>query len=87
MSIPLAEALRQVELEAGRTYRCRVHELLVEVRVLDREPEAPGLPESDVMLDAWVELPQPPGGKVLVSRPGVPDLPDVPDIPRDEETA
>ncbi len=36
MSIALADALEDVELEEGWTYRCEVHGRLVEVRVLAR---------------------------------------------------
>ena len=36
MSIALADALEDVELEEGRTYRCEVHGRQVEVRVLSR---------------------------------------------------
>src|SRR5437899_1079723 len=35
MATSLAEALNDVELETGRTYRCRVKEFWVELRVLD----------------------------------------------------
>jgi hypothetical protein len=38
MSIPLAEALDQVDLKAGRVYRCRVKGYWVELRVLDSAP-------------------------------------------------
>jgi hypothetical protein len=87
MSIPLAEALQQVDLEVGRTYRCRVKGHWVEVRVLlDRQSaEAPTVPESDIMLDPWVELPGPTGGKRVACKPGKLPPPDRPIIPDDEE--
>ncbi len=76
MSIPLATALAQVELESGKTYSCQVRELWVEVRVLDCESG---------MLDAWVELPPPTGGKSVTSHLGPPPLPDIPEIPSDAD--
>jgi hypothetical protein len=90
MSIPLADALAQVDLEPGRTYRCQVKGRLVEVKMLDT-PSAllpDPLVESDIMLDPWVELPGPEAsrGVVVSSRIGEPDLPDPPDIPREGET-
>jgi hypothetical protein len=89
MSVPLAEALEQVDLEAGRTYRCRVKGRVVLVRVLDVMPPEmfPAAPtENDVMLDPWVELPMPVGGIRLRSRPGSLPPPDVPEIPTDEDS-
>ena len=61
MSLSLVEALEQVDLEAGRVYVCEVKGHKVELRVL-KSPDPRNLPvfdESDVMLDPWVELPQP----------------------------
>lgn len=64
MSMPLANALAQVDLEAGRVYRCEVKGRKVKVRVLEEVPAsmlpAP-LVESDIMLDPWVEFPLPAG--------------------------
>jgi hypothetical protein len=87
MSTSLAEALQGVELRRGQTYRCEVKGLLVELRVLETGPnsEAPALPESDIMLDAWTELPEPRPGVVGRSELGEPDLSDLPDIPQDEK--
>ena len=85
MSISLAEALQQVHLEAGKTYRCKTPDLLIEVRVQKRPTEPSALPESDIMLDAWVEFPTPPGGRVVNTYKGELDLPDRPDIPAEEE--
>ena len=54
-----------MNLEPGRTYHYDVNGRQVMVRVLDDIPAemlpAP-LVESDVMLDAWVELPEPAEG-------------------------
>jgi len=89
MGIPLAEALAQVELEVGRTYRCEVKGRVVELRVLPIPPELRPAPlvEDDIMLDPWVELPGPESsaGNVVLSRLDKPDPPDIPDIPQEEE--
>jgi hypothetical protein len=52
MSIALADALENVELEEGRTYRCEVHGRQVEVRVLTNPPTSTGLLAEDAMLDS-----------------------------------
>ena len=59
MSLSLVEALGQVDLEAGRVYRCQVKGKLVELRVLEpgELPNVSAFDESDVMLDPWVEFP------------------------------
>ena len=59
MSVSLAEALEQVDLDAGNIYRCQVKGRWVEVRVLATEPPALAKPfvATDVMIDPWVELP------------------------------
>lgn len=90
MSLTLIEALSQVDLEPGRTYRCRVKDRMVEVRVQEAIPVEllpDPLKESDVMimLDPWVEFPPLEGGIILRSKPGEMPLPDVPEIPTDEE--
>ena len=86
MSMSLVEALSQVPLEVGRTYRCKIEEMevVVDVRKFVSE-EAPSIPESDIMLEAWLELPAPAGGVIVQSEWGPPDLPDIPEIPQDEE--
>lgn len=88
MGLSLVEALSQVDLEPGRTYRCRVKGRMIELHVQEAIPlellPAP-LAESDIMLDAWVELPQPTGGKRVRGKPGKLPLPDVPEIPKDDE--
>ena len=88
MSITLAEALGQVDLEPGRTYRCRVKGRTIEVRVVEEIPSAlmpAPLDESDIMLDAWVELPPPTGGVIVRATAGKLPPPDIPPIPQDEE--
>ncbi len=86
MSMPLADALAQVDLEAGRVYRCEVKGRKVEVRVLEEVPAsmlpAP-LVESDIMLDPWVEFPLPAGTfKVMAKLGALPhDVPEIPEEP------
>jgi hypothetical protein len=89
MATTLTEALNNVELEAGRTYRCRVKDFWVELRVLGPATELPAtsIPESDIRLDAWTELPEPSGGFAVPLRWGPPDPPDIPDIPQDGDEA
>ena len=87
MTVPLAEALQQVELEPGRTYRCQVRGHWVELRVLgpNAEPEAPAIPEADIMLDPWIELPPPKGGMRVRTRLGKLPPPDPPRIAYETE--
>lgn len=89
MSTTLADALQSVDLEVGRTYRCEVRGYVVELRVFEQraKPTAPSVPEADVMLDAWTELPSPTGGVRVKARPGKLPPPDAPEIPGDEENA
>jgi len=85
MSLTLAEALGQVDLETGRVYRCRVKGQWVELRVLGPvvEPPLAKFDESDVMLDPWVEFPPPAAVARITGRFTTPPLPDVPAIPSD----
>jgi hypothetical protein len=89
MNIPLADALAQVELEAGRVYRCEVKGRKVEVRVLEEAPAA--LPaaalEADTRLDPWVEFPLPSGSFNVLAKPGALPPPDIPEIPTEENPA
>jgi hypothetical protein len=89
MATTLAEALDNIELESGRTYRCRTKKFWVELRVLGPvvEPEAEGIPESEIRLDAWTELPAPSGGSLVHTQWGPPDPPDIPDLPSEEDEA
>lgn len=90
MSITLTEALGQVDLEPGRTYRCRVNGRTIEVRVVEEIPSAlmpAPLDESDIMLDPWFVLPPPTGGVIVRATPGKLPPPDLLEIPaEDEET-
>lgn len=56
MSMTLAEALANVELETGRTYRVQVNDRFIELKVLNPAD----ITENDVMLDGWTALPAPP---------------------------
>lgn len=86
----IAEALETVELEPGRTYRCKVRGLDVELRVSPQQEKtllSKPLCEEDIMLDAWCELPQPKTERKLRPKWGARFMPDIPDIPRDEVDA
>ena len=90
MSVSLAEALEQVDLQAGKTYRCQVKGRIVLVRVVDDSSLLAGvarLDESDVMLDPWAEFPMPTTGRLLQATPGQMPPPDIPEIPQDEDDA
>jgi hypothetical protein len=88
MNNPLVEALAQMNLEPGRTYRYEVNGRQVMVRVLDQLPAemlpAP-LDESDIMLDPWVEFPPPKASFVVQAKPGELPPPDLPEIPAEDE--
>jgi hypothetical protein len=83
----LTEALEQVDLEPGKNYRCRVGELWVELRVRSAIPE-PASPfnTSDVMLDAWKELPEPEPEGILIAGESDSEPPDIPLIPPSDAT-
>ena len=86
MRMPLADPLAQVDLEAGRVYRCEVKGRKMEVLVQEELPVSmlpTAMVVSDVMLDPWVELPLPSGAFNVLAKPGA--LPfDVPVIPEEE---
>jgi hypothetical protein len=89
MSISLVDALEDVELEAGQTYRCEVRGHQVELHVLaaptvNRRNDSTALSDDDVMLDAWCELPRPPVIRRVIAK-RVDQLPfDIPHIPPEE---
>ncbi len=87
MSLSLVDALGQVDLKAGRVYRCQVKGIWVELRLLGpaQVPAIPVYDESDVMLDPWVELPCPTSGIRLKVMPGSLPLPDAPEFRGDDE--
>lgn len=87
MGVSLAEALEQVNLEPGRTYRCQVGEHWVELRVLPAADLPPASPVDveNFMMDPWVALPTPAGtGVLLRATPGTQIPVDVPYIPSEE---
>ena len=85
----LAEALANVELEAGQTYACLVKGRRVIVQVAEGTGIQPAarFDESDVMLDPWCDLPS--QGKQFPVPPEnitIGKLPiDIPYIPQDDE--
>lgn len=85
MGISLADALRQVDLQGGHVYQCQVGRFRVEVRVDEAVPQVLPAPlkASDVMLDAWIDLPTPKSEAVRRAAPGPPLIPDLPDLPTD----
>ena len=82
MGLSLAEALQQVVLQPGQTYRETVHGCTVEVRVLDDGP-TPKLADQ-VMLQPWAEFPFTPTLTIQPKRGTLP-LPDPPLIPPEDE--
>lgn len=83
----LAEALANVDLEAGRTYDCVVNGKRVTLQVTAPEANLPAAryDESDVMLDPWIELPMQ-GTPIPNPRFQRGELPlDIPEMPQDEE--
>ena len=89
MSMTLVEALGQVDLQEGQVYQCYVKGRWVELRMLKPNEVRPvaTFDPSDVMLDAWVELPSPTSKLTVRARRGTLPLPDVPEIPADEDQA
>jgi hypothetical protein len=83
----LAEALANVELEAGKTYDCLVNgkHVTVHVTPASRISPAARYDESDVMLDPWCELPSQgkPIPNVTFRRGKLPV--DIPPMPADDE--
>ena len=97
MSISLVDALEDVELEAGRTYRCAVRGRRVELRVLPEPTDeraavgqsavTGGVRDEDIRLDPWCDLPWPVSLSRVTPRT-VTSLPlDIPEIPSDESPA
>ncbi len=87
MSLSIAEALEQVDLEPGQVYSCRVKGHWVELRVLPagERPQPAPIDESDSMLEPWVRLPRPAPTFQVVGAYGPPRQPYIPEIPRDED--
>ena len=85
----LAEAIAQLKLEPGQTYRATVDGYEVEVRRLDKAPrpepaEEPSQFADMVMLEPWFEIPPPPNAITVTAYPGKLPLPDPPVIPPDD---
>lgn len=94
MSVPLAQALADVELEVGQTYRCRVRGRRVELKVLPESSNEPAatlnytlseIHPDDIRLDPWCELPSPEPVSRVLPRTIVSHPFDVPEIPNEEE--
>ncbi len=78
MSVPLGDALQNVELKIGRTYRCEVNGRWVELRVLAERPH-----RAEPMFDPWVEFPLPSSQFRIRAKAGRLPLPDIPEMPTD----
>jgi hypothetical protein len=86
MSLSIGEAPEQVELEPGRGYSCQVKGYWVELRVLPPGVDPKSVvDESDIMLDPWVELPEPTPTMTVVGEYGPLPPPDIPEMPTDWE--
>ncbi len=70
----LAELVRQLDLRPGQSVRETVNGYTVELRILDDDQPTPELAEQ-VMLQPWVEFPDPPGARRVTPRLGPPQLP------------
>ena len=82
MSVSLHDALQDVDLQVGETYRVEVRGRWVELRVLgDR---APLQAAEGPMLDPWVEFPPPTPQFRLRAKTGPLALPDPPHLPADD---
>jgi len=88
MNTSLAEALQQLNLEAG-TYHFHLKAHDIEIRVVERKPPAPitaaKYHENDIMLEPWVELPTPEPLGTVMAYPAPPPPPDIPEIPGEDE--
>ena len=76
----IAEALKDVDLEAGRTYRVRIDGRVVEVRVLEDLPSSADQP----MLDPWIEFPHQGAAHRVRASSGQPRQPDPPVFSEDD---
>jgi hypothetical protein len=87
IAVTLEKALEPLNLEPGRTYRCRVRDLEIELRVLPQSgwPLPDPIHESDIMLDPWIDFPDLPGWVPVETEPGEFLPPDIPVIPRDAD--
>jgi hypothetical protein len=58
MSVTLAEALQEVDLEPGQKYRLQVRGRWIELQVLDEATTQPRV-EAEGPISAWVDFPEP----------------------------
>ena len=89
MSAALAEAIAQLKLEPGQTYRATVDGHEVEVRRLDKTPHLEPADEPSqfadmVMVDLYLDVPPSPNAITVKAYPGKLPLPDPPVIPPDD---
>jgi hypothetical protein len=82
MSVALHDALQDVDLQVGQTYRVQVKDRWVELRVWADQP--PSTTTREPMLDPWVEFPPPTPQFRLRAKSGPLALPDSPHIPADD---
>ena len=80
MSTLLAEALGQLNLQPGQTYRTTIQEYEVEVRRRSAVPEKPPVEEQSqfedgVMMDLWLVVPPSPAARIVSATRGAPQLP------------
>ena len=80
MSALLHQALANLNLQPGQTYRTTVNGLAVEVRVLGAartsEPlDEPSAADEQAMLNLWLDIPPSPLARTLTVRRGEPLLP------------
>ena len=90
MNTLLGEALEQLDLEPGQSYRTAVKGYEVEVRVLGKVAEKPSEAEATLyadgrMLDPWFTIPNPPSAMTVIAWAGEPLPFDRPDIPEEDE--
>lgn len=80
MSALLAEAIAQLGLAPGDTYRTKVNGHEIEVRILDASPRSEPPAERSqfedaVMVDLWLDVPPSPDACIVVPQRGEPILP------------
>jgi hypothetical protein len=87
MSLSIAEALEQVDLEPGQVYSCQVKGNWIELRVLPagEQPKPVDVDDSEIMLVPWVRLPRPAPAFQVLGEYAPPRQPYIPEIPRDED--
>lgn len=82
MSVTLHDALQEVDLQVGQTYRVEVKGRWVELRVL---ADRPSLPKAGgPTLAPWIEFPPPVPQFRLRAKTGRLALPDPPDLPAED---